>query len=150
MFTEQYCSSEVHWIVMHKSMMHDILPLKARIPDYSKIRFNVYDMCSHFVTIPVFSMSPPVVDINLQCTSCQKLQLLSIKVVEQINWHHFRESLLETLHLLSHAPIQPPAQHQVNVLMFVVLCDWEVYATFLQLMTVDLTKRLLQGICTIQ
>ena len=79
-------------------------------------------------------------DINRQCACHQKLQLLSIKVVEEINWHHFRESLLEALHLLGHAPVQPPAKHQVNVLVFVVLCDWEVYATFLQLMTVNLTE----------
>ena len=91
-------------------------------------------------------MCPPVVNINLQCTSSQKLQLLSIKVVDQIDWHHFRESLLEAFHRLSHAPVQTLAQHQVNVLMFVVICDREVYTTFLQLMTVDLSKRLLEEI----
>ena len=65
-------------------------------------------------------MCPPVVDINHQYTSSQKLQLLNIKVVEQIDWHHFRESHL-------HAPVQMPGQHQVNVFMFVVLCGREVY-----------------------
>ena len=98
------------------------------------------------ITIPVFSVSPPVINVNLQRACHQKLQLLSIKVVEEINWHHFRESLLEALHLLGHAPVQPPAQHQVNVLVLVVLCDREVYAAFLQLMTVNLTKRLLQNL----
>ena len=101
------------------------------------------------LTISVLSMTLPVIHVDLQCPCRQELQLLGIKVRQEVNWHDFRETLLESLHLLGHAPVQTPFHHQVDVLIFVVLGNGDVIALWLQLMGIQLAKSLLQIIIQI-
>ena len=48
-------------------------------------------------TISVLSVGSPVFHINLQSTRRQKLQLLSIKCLQQTQWHHLHVCTAQTV-----------------------------------------------------
>lgn len=80
----------------------------------------------------VISVLLPVIDIDVGNTADEQLEFTLVEDIYQVGWDELVESSDESIELLLDALLDSPFGDELNILLLVLVCDFDIPAAWLQ------------------